>query len=132
MCTNDFASEDSKTGSAAVDSVALRVMTQQDECKCEVSLQNQYNKHTVYMRKYGLLTSAAPEMDACGLAIDIVYTSSGTLPENKAPIECTKGTNTRSVLLSQNGALHLKSRIIGDNFSRGYCIQIHRRRYFQQ
>ncbi|XP_052088033.1 uncharacterized protein LOC127725216 isoform X4 [Mytilus californianus] len=126
MCTTDFASEDSKNGGTTTDSVALRVMTKQDGCTCELSLQNQYKMHTVYMRKYDLLTSAAPEQEACGLAIDIDYTSPKTIPENKASIECTKGTNTRSVSLPQKGVIYLRSRTIGGNFVRGYCIQIYR------
>ncbi|XP_063402216.1 uncharacterized protein LOC134686480 [Mytilus trossulus] len=126
MCTNDFASEDPKNGGISVDSVVLRVMTQQDGCTCEVSLQNHFNTYTVYMRIYELLRSAAPEREACGLAIDVDYTSPKNIPENKDTIECTKGIDTRSVSLSPNGVQHLRSRIIGGVFSRGYCLQIYR------
>lgn len=131
MCTSDNANEGPKNGGLTIDSVALRVMTQQDGCTCRVSLENHSNSYTVYMRKYDLLTSAGPEHEACGLAIDIDYISPENFPENKDSIECTKGINTRSVSLSQNGVLNFKSRIIGGNFSRGYCIQIYRRRYLK-
>ncbi|XP_071137453.1 uncharacterized protein [Mytilus edulis] len=126
MCTNDFAKEEPSNGGTTTDSVALRVMTKQDGCTCEVSLQNQYMIYTLYMRRYDLQTRAAPEGEACGLAIDIDYTIPDTYQANKDSIECMQGTNVRSVSLLQNGVLKLSSRIIGGNFSRGYCIQIYR------
>ncbi|XP_076079319.1 uncharacterized protein LOC143049603 [Mytilus galloprovincialis] len=126
MCTNDFAKEEPSNGGTTTDSVALRVMTKQDGCTCEVSLQNQYMIYTLYMRRYDLQTRAAPEGEACGLVIDIDYTIPDTYQANKDSIECMQGTNVRSVSLLQNGVLKLSSRIIGGNFSRGYCIQIYR------
>lgn len=132
MCTNDFANEDPQNKGTTIDSVALRVMTQQDGCTCEVSLQNQFRVYSIFVRRYDLLTSAAPELKACGLAIDIDFTSPQHLPGSKASIECTQGTNSRSVSLSQNEVLYFKSRIIVGNFSRGYCLQIHRRRYLHK
>ncbi|VDI25836.1 Hypothetical predicted protein [Mytilus galloprovincialis] len=126
MCTTDFATEESTNGGIKTDSVALRVMTQQNGCTCEVSLQNQYNTHVIYMRRYDNLKSAGPEEEACGLAIQIVYTIPNNVPENKDSIECTKGINSRSFSLSKNGLLNLRSKIVGGNFSRGYCIQVYR------
>ncbi|CAG2237784.1 unnamed protein product [Mytilus edulis] len=96
MCTTDFASEESKNGGTTVDSVALRVMTQQDGCECEVSLKTNI--------------------------VRIQFTRE----KDKTPIKCTKGTDTRSVSLLPYGVLHLRSKIIGGNFSRGYCLQIYR------
>lgn len=130
MCSSDFATEENNNGGSTIDSVVLRVMTQRDGCTCEVSLKNQNQIYTIYMRKYDLVTSAAPENEVCGLSIDVDYISPEAIPGNKASIECTKGTNTRSVTTSPSGVLHLRSRIIGGNFTRGYCIQIYRRRYF--
>lgn len=130
MCTSEYANELPRNGFFTIDSVALRVLTQQDGCTCEVSLKNQYQIYTIYMRKYDLLTSAAPEKDACGLAIDVNYTSERNFPQNNASIECTQEISTRAVHLSRNGVLNLRSRIIGGNFTRGYCIQIYRRMYF--
>lgn len=131
MCTSDSTYEELSNGGPITDSVALRVMTKQDGCICEVSLQNQHNIQTIFMRKYSLLTSAAPEHKSCGLTIDIDYTSPETLKENKTSIECTEGTNTRSFELSKNGVLNFRSRNISGTFSRGYCIQIYRRMYLE-
>lgn len=131
MCTTDFANEYPENGGTTKDSVALRVRTQQDGCECEVSLQNQYLIYTLYMRRYDLQKSAAPEQATCGLAIDIDYTDPVTFPPNKASMECTQGTDDRSVSLLKDGVLKLRSRIIDGNFSRGYCIQIYRRRYLE-
>ncbi|CAC5404792.1 unnamed protein product [Mytilus coruscus] len=128
MCTTNYATEDNKNGGTTVDTVALRVKTQQDGCTCEVTLLNQTNVYTIYMRKYDLVTSAAPEHAECGLAVDIEYHIPNNLPENKFPIECTKGIDTRSITLSNNEILYFKSRIIAGSFSRGYCIQIYRKK----
>lgn len=129
MCTTDYATEENSNGGTTVDSVALRVTTQQDGCTCELKLQNQKNTYTLYIRKYDSVLSAAPEEEACGLAIDIEYKIPNNLPEIKDPIECTKGTDIRSISLSKNGILILRSKIIGGIFARGYCMQIYRRRY---
>lgn len=58
MRTTDFAYEEPVNAGATVDSVSLRVMTHQDGCTCEVSLENRYNSCSVFMRKYDLLSSA--------------------------------------------------------------------------
>lgn len=128
MCTTDYATEDDKNGGSTIDSVALRVMNQHDGCKCELKIKNQKNTYTIYMRKYDLRTHAAPETTACGLAIDIDYNIPNNLPENKSPVECTEGASSRSISLTTNGILHFRSRISSGNFSRGYCIQIYRRK----
>ncbi|XP_052088027.1 uncharacterized protein LOC127725213 [Mytilus californianus] len=78
------------------------------------------------MRKYDMMTSAAPEQIACGLAIKIDYTIPTNLPETKDTINCTDGTNSRAISLLKNGVLNLRSRIIDGTFTRGYCIQIYR------
>lgn len=126
MCTTDYATEVDTNGGTTVDSVALRVMTQQDGCECEVTLQNQKTIHTIYMRKYDLNTNASPEKAACGLSIDIDYNIPNNLPENKNPVECIEGTQPRSISLTTNGILHLRSRVINGTFTRGYCMQIFR------
>ncbi|CAG2217700.1 unnamed protein product [Mytilus edulis] len=127
MCTTDYATEDNSNGGTTVDSVVLRVMTQQDGCTCEVTLQNQNAKfYTLQMRKYDLAQPAAPDFEECGLAIDIEYIIPNNLEETKEPVECTKGTADRFISLSKNETLHFRSRIIGGNFSIGYCMQIYR------
>ncbi|CAC5372612.1 unnamed protein product [Mytilus coruscus] len=126
MCTTDYATEENNNGGTTVDSVALRVMTQQDGCTCEVTLQNQTSIYTIYMRKYDLMTNAAPGNQECGLAIEMKYSIPNNIPDTKDPVECTKGTDTRSISLSKNGVLVLRSTIIGGIFDRGYCIQIFR------
>ncbi|CAC5372610.1 unnamed protein product [Mytilus coruscus] len=72
------------------------------------------------MRKYDLVTSAAPEQEACGLAIEIVHTVSNKFTESKDPVECTKGKNLHFLSLALNGVIILRSRSIGGNFSRDY------------
>lgn len=127
MCVTNYAIEDDSNGGTTVDSVALRVMTQQDGCTCEVTLLNQQDIYTLYVRKYDLRINAAPENSACGFAIDMEYNVQNNHSGTEDPIECTKGTNTRLITLSKNGVLHLRSRIIDGCFSRGYCIQFFRR-----
>ncbi|CAC5372603.1 unnamed protein product [Mytilus coruscus] len=126
LCTTDYATEDDNNGGTSVDSVALRAMTQQDGCECEVKLQNQTSIYTLNMRKYDLVRSAAPVQEACGLAIHIDYNIPNNLPETKDPIECTRGTGGRAITLLKNGVLYFRSRIIDGIFSTGYCIQIYR------
>ncbi|CAC5372617.1 unnamed protein product [Mytilus coruscus] len=119
MCTTDYATEDDKNGGTTIDSVALRVRTQQDGCECEVTLQNQKDTYTLYIRKYDLVLNAAPEQEACGLAIDIEYNIPNNLPEKTIPVECTNGTSDRSISLSKYGVLNLRSRIIDEHSSTG-------------
>ncbi|XP_052088031.1 uncharacterized protein LOC127725216 isoform X2 [Mytilus californianus] len=126
MCTTQYAKEEKINGGTTIDSVALRVMTQQDGCTCEVTLQNQTSIYTLFMRKYDMKTNAAPENQECGLAIEIDYNIPNNFPETKDPVECTKGTDARSISLSKNGVLFLRSKIIGGIFKRGYCMQIYR------
>lgn len=130
MCTTDYATEENSDGGTTADSVALRVLTQRDGCVCVVTLQNQTSTDTLYMRKYDMINIAVPEQDACGLSIDIDYNIPNNLPETKDPIECTRGTDNRAITLTKNGVLYLRSRIIDGTFSRGYCIQIYRRKNF--
>lgn len=129
MCTTDYATEDDNDGGTTIDSVALRVTTQQGGCTCEVTLLNQQDIYTLNMRKYDDKTNAAPENAACGLAIDLDYNIPNNLPENKNPVECVEETQTRSISLAKNEILHLRSRVISGSFTRGYCMQIYRSRY---
>lgn len=129
MCTTGYATEDKNNGGTTADSVALRVTTQQDGCSCEVTLLNQQDIYTLYMRKYDLNTIAAPENAACGLLIDINYNIPNNYPVNNNSIECTDGTDDRLIGLLKNGFINLRSRVISGTFTRGYCMQIYRRRY---
>ncbi|XP_063402214.1 uncharacterized protein LOC134686477 [Mytilus trossulus] len=126
MCTTQYVTEGDKNGGTTVDSVSLRVRTQQDGCTCEVALQNQTSLYTIYMRKYDSNTIAAPEKQACGLAIVTDYKIPEGFPDNAYPVECTEGTQSRSISLRTNGILHLRSRVINGTFTRGYCMQIYR------
>ncbi|XP_076079183.1 uncharacterized protein LOC143049425 [Mytilus galloprovincialis] len=126
MCTTHYATEEDINGGTIVDSVSLRVMIQQDGCTCEVTLLNQTRLYTIHMRKYDSNTRAAPEEQACGLAIVTDYNIPNGFPDNRDPVECTEGTQSRSISLTTNGILHLRSRVINGTFTRGYCMQIYR------
>ena len=60
MCTSSFATEETVSGGSQVDSVVLRIMTQQDNCICRVTISNQILPVYIGLRKYGGLSSLAP------------------------------------------------------------------------
>jgi uncharacterized protein (UPF0276 family) len=70
MCKSSSATEETHSG-YKVDSVVLRIMTQQDDCICRVMIDNQNDTVIVGIRKYDGLTASAPEKADCGLAVDI-------------------------------------------------------------
>jgi hypothetical protein len=47
-------------------------MTQQDNCTCRVTIENQIETISIGLRKYGGLSSSAPDTYGCGLA-NIVF-----------------------------------------------------------
>ena len=47
MCTLSSATEETNSGGYTIDSVVLRIMTQQDDCICRVTLDNQTEYTTV-------------------------------------------------------------------------------------
>ncbi|XP_071137461.1 uncharacterized protein [Mytilus edulis] len=125
MCTNESTVEDSTDGYIPVDSVLLRITKHQNNCICQVTLQNTVTNYTIYMSKYKDLSIAAPEHQNCGLAVDVEYLDTSDTPRPLQSIECTRGTGMRSIDLG-GGELKFKSRIIDGNFTRGYCMQIYR------
>ena len=122
MCKSNFATEDKPTGSDKVDSVLLRIMIQQDNCICRVTIDNQTQTVYTVLKKYNGLASSAPEESECGLAVDINHIPDMSTGNVTAPIGCLD--NYRFIRLFENTALQFKSRIINGTFTRGYCMQI--------
>ena len=126
MCKSSSATEETNSGSFHVDSVVLRIMIQQDNCICRVTKENQIQPVSVGLRKYDGLSSSAPATAECGLAVDINHIPEMTTENGTSPVECIKNVDFRSMTLLQNSVLLFKSRIINGNFTRGYCMRIHR------
>lgn len=127
MCTNSYAEEDAHIGSDNVDSVLLRITKQESSCLCYVNLEVAEINYTIYMSKFEGLSKSAPQESDCGLAIDVDYV--GASDSSIQSINCSTGTNNRSIVLGGN-ELTFKSRIIGGDFNRGYCMQISRSKHF--
>ncbi|CAG2188611.1 unnamed protein product [Mytilus edulis] len=113
MCTDQHAVEDDKDGSDKIDSVVVRIMQQRANCTCRVSLKNIQGSNTVRMRKWSALSSSAPELQNCGLAIDVYHLKPAGTKQKSYPINCTSGTDYRVINLQKNEVIDLKSRIIG-------------------
>jgi hypothetical protein len=126
MCTSSSATEETSSGGNRVNSVVLRIMTQQDDCICPVTITNQIQPIYVGLTKYDGLSSSAPKVNRCGLAVDINHTPNISTGNVIAPIECINDVAYRTILLLPNNALQFKSRIINGNFTRGYCMRIQR------
>jgi hypothetical protein len=69
MCRSSSATEETSSGGYRVDSVVLRIMTQEDDCICRVMIDNQIDAVSVGIRKVDGLTASAPEKADCGLAL---------------------------------------------------------------
>ena len=70
MCKSSCATEETSSGSYKVDSIALRIVMQQNKCICRVTLNNQIQKSVVVgLRKCDGLSPSAPEKADCGLAL---------------------------------------------------------------
>jgi hypothetical protein len=126
MCKSSSATEETYSGGLRVDSVVLRIMTQQDNCICRVQIDNQIQPIAIGLRKYDGLSSSAPEETECGLAVDINHIPDMSTESVIVPIECINNVNYRTILLLLNSTLQFKSRIITGIFTRGYCMRIHR------
>ena len=125
MCKSSSATEETSSGGSKVESVVLRIMTQQDDCICRVTLDNQQNKLVVVgLRKYDGLQSSAPVTVDCGLAVDINHIPDMSTGNVIAPIECPVNHTLRHTPLFQKSYLQFTSRIINGDFIRGFCIQI--------
>lgn len=126
MCRTNFAMEDIPHGNDMVDSVVLRIMIHQDDCICRVNIENQMKLIHIGLGKYRGLTDSAPEGANCGFAVDITHIPGMSTGNAIAPIECLDNVTHRTIPLLLNYTLQLKSRIINDTFTRGYCMQIQR------
>ena len=101
-------------------------MTQQDNCICRVTLENQIKPIYVGFRKYNGLAASVPMQYGCGLAVDINLIPDMSTGNVIAPIKCIDNVNYRTIQLLHNSTLQFKSRIINGNLTRGYCMQIQR------
>ena len=127
MCKSSYASEYPElSGSHQVDSVVLRILIQQDNCICRVTIDNQVEPVSIGLRKYDGLTVSAPDKYGCGLAIDITHIPSMSTGVAIAPIECIENVNFRTIPLLLSSTLQFKTRIINGSFTRGYCLRINR------
>ena len=125
MCKSSSATEETNSGSYKIDSVVLRIVMQQNNCICWVTLDNQTEiPVAVGLRKCDGLTSTAPEKADCGLAVDINHIPDMSTGHVIAPIECLVNDTLRHTPLFQNGYLQFRSRIINGDFIRGFCIRI--------
>ena len=124
MCQSSFATEEKQSGNDSVDSVVLRILIQQNNCICRVTIDNQIQTVYTGFNKYGGFSLSAPEKSECGLAVDINHIPEMSTGNVIAPIECVDNLASRSIPLLQNSTLQFKSRIINGTFTRGYCMQI--------
>ena len=124
MCKSSSATEETSSGGYKVESVALRIMTQEDDCICRVMIDNQIDAVSVGIRKVDGLTASAPVVADCGLAVDVNHIPKMSKGNVIAPIECLLNDTIRHIPLFQQGYLQFRSRIINGNFIRGFCIRI--------
>ena len=124
MCKSSFATEETLFGIYKVDSVVLRITMQQDNWVCRVTIDNQIEPVYIGLRKYDGLTSSVPEVNGCGLAVDINHVPDMSTGNETSPIECVCNVNYRTIPLLQNSTLKFISRIINGTFTRGYCMHI--------
>ena len=125
MCKSSSATEETSSGGYKVESVVLRIMTQQNNCICRVTLDNQKQNPVVLdLSKYDGLQSSVPEKADCGLAVDINHIPDMSTGNVIAPIECLVNDTLRRASLFQKSYLQFRSRIINGDFIRGFCIRI--------
>ena len=124
MCKSSSATEEISSGSFKVESVVLRIMTQQDDCICRVMINNQIDTVSVGIRKFDGLTASAPVAADCGLEVDVNNIPSMSTGNVIAPIECLVNDTIRHTPLFQKRYLQFRSRIINGDFISGFCIRI--------
>jgi bacterioferritin-associated ferredoxin len=124
MCKSSSGTEETNSGGYKIDSVVLRIMTQQDDCICRVMIDNQKDTVSVGIRKVDGLTASAPVAADCGLAVDINHISDMSTGSVMAPFECLTNNTLRHTSLFQKSYLQFTSKIINGNFIRGFCIRI--------
>ena len=126
MCMSSSATEDEKNGNYIIDSVVLRIMIQQDNCICRVTIDKQIHPIALGLGKYNDHIDSAPRTGRCGLAIDINHIPDTSTENVTAPIECVDNVGFRYIQLYENSTLQFKSRIIDGHFTKGYCMRIQR------
>ena len=126
MCKSSFATEEKQSGNDNIDSVVLRIIIQQDNCICRVTIDKQIQPIALGLGKYNDHIDSAPRGGRCGLAIDINHIPNISTGNVTAPIECVDNVGFRYIQLYENSTLQFKSRIIDGNFTRGYCMRIQR------
>lgn len=126
MCKSSSATEETYSGGYKVDIVVLRIMKQQDNCICRVTIDNQIQPVSTSLRKYDGLILSTPDESECGLAVDITHIPDMSTESVIDPIECIENVNVRNMPLLQNSYIQFKSRIIEGNLARGYCMRIRR------
>ena len=124
MCKSSSATEETNSGNFKVDSVVLRIMTQEDDCICRVMIDNQIETVNVGIRKVDGFTASAPEKAECGLVVDVNHILDMSTGNVIAPIECLVNSTRRHTPLFQKSYLQFRSRIINGTFIRGYCMRI--------
>ena len=119
------ATEETQSGGYKVNSVVLRIVMQQNNCICRVTLDNQkQNPVVVGLRKSEGLQSSAPEKAVCRTPVDIHHIPDMSTGSVIAPIECLVNNTLRHTSLFQKSYLQFTSRIFNGNFTRGFCIRI--------
>jgi uncharacterized protein (UPF0276 family) len=101
MCKSSSATEETSNGGYRVDSVVLRIMTQQDDCICRVMIDNQIDTESGGIWKLDGLRASAPERTDCGLAVDINHIPEMSTGNVIAPIECLVNDTLRHTPLFQ-------------------------------
>ena len=125
MCKSSSATEETESAGYKVDSVVLRIMTQQDDCICRVSLDNQKEKPVVVgLNTFEGFIASAPEKADGGLAVDINHIPDMSTGIVIDPIECLVNGTRRHTPLFQKSYLQFRSRKINGDFIRGFCIRI--------
>jgi hypothetical protein len=124
MCKSSSATEETVSGIYKVDSVVLRIMTQEDDCICRVMIDNQIDAESVGIKKVDGITASGPEKADCRLAIDINHVPDMSTGNVIAPIECLVNGTLRYTPMFQTRYLQFRSRIINGDFFRGFCRRI--------
>jgi hypothetical protein len=125
MCKSSSATEETQSEGYKVDSVVLRIMTQEDDCICRVTLDNQKEKPVVVgLNTFDGFKASAPENVDCGLAVDINHIPDMSTGIVIDPIECLLNGTLRHTPLFQKSYLQFRSRIMNGDFIRGFCIRI--------
>ena len=119
MCKSSFATEEKPFRGDKVDSVVLRIMIQQDNCICRVTIDIQIRPISIGLRKYNGIASSTPVEKECGHAFDITHIPDISTGYVIVPIEFIDNVDIRNIPLLLNSTLEFKSRVINGSFTRG-------------